>query len=113
VPHCIIEYSKDLENSVKPLALINAVHQGALASKLFDESHIKSRARPYSHYKTGTGDSRFLHVTIHILSGRNSEQKINLSQAILSQLESLELTEVTMTVQICDIEPESYSKAVL
>jgi 5-carboxymethyl-2-hydroxymuconate isomerase len=113
VPHCIIEYSKDLENSVKPLALINAVHQGALASQLFDESHIKTRARAYSHYKTGTGDSRFLHVTAHILSGRNSGQKIKLTQAILSQLELLNLTEVTITIQVCDIDTESYSKAVL
>ena len=113
MPHCIIEYSKDLENSVKPLALINAVHQGALASQLFDESHIKTRARAYSRYKTGTGDSRFLHVTAHILSGRNSEQKTKLSRTILSQLESLDLTEVTITVQICDIETGSYSKTVL
>ena len=113
MPHCIIEYSKDLENLVKPLALINAVHQGVVTSKLFDESHIKTRTRAYSHYKTGTGDLRFLHVATYILSGRNSEQKVKLSQAILSHLELLGLTEVTITVQICDIDTESYSKAVL
>ena len=113
MPHCIIEYSKDLEKSVKPLALINAVHKGAVASQLFDESHIKTRTRAYSDYKTGTGDLRFFHVAAHILSGRNSEQKTKLSRAILSQLELLDLTEVTITVQICDIEAESHSKTVL
>ena len=113
VPHCIIEYSKDLESSVKPLALINAVHQGAVASKLFDESHIKTRLRSYVHYQTGVGDGAFIHVTASILSGRTVSQKAILSSTILRQLEKLELSAVIITVQICDIETESYSKVVL
>jgi len=113
VPHCIIEYSKDLENSVKPLALINAVHQGAVASKLFDESHIKTRTRSYEVYKTGISDNAFIHVTARILSGRTVAQKAGLSTEILAELKMLGLSGVTMTVQICDIESESYAKAVL
>ena len=112
MPHCIIEYSKDLENLVKPLTLINAVHQGAVASKLFDESHIKSRTHPYEYYKTGVSDNAFIHVTASILSGRTIEQKVELSGKILAQLKMLQLPSVVMTVEICDIETESYAKAV-
>ncbi len=113
MPHCIIEYSKDLEDRVEPSALISAVHNGAVASKLFDESHIKTRTRFYVNYKTGTGDNAFIHVTASILSGRTIDQKKNLSNSILSQLEKLDVSAVTITVQICDIETETYTKVVL
>jgi 5-carboxymethyl-2-hydroxymuconate isomerase len=113
VPHCIIEYSKDLENSVKPLVLIKAVHNGAVASKLFDESHIKTRARAYETYKVGISNDPFIHVTASILSGRTIEQKAELSGKILTELKKSPLSAVVITVQICDIEIETYSKAVL
>jgi len=113
VPHCIIEYSNDLEGRIEPEILINAVHQGAVASKLFKESHIKTRTRSYEYYQTGTGDSAFIHVTASILSGRTLEQKKNLSNCILMQLEKLAISAVTITVQICDIETETYTKVVL
>lgn len=113
MPHCIIEYSKDLESSVKPLAIINAVHQGAVASKLFDESHIKTRARSYEYYKTGISNNAFIHVTASILSGRTIEQKAELSAKILTEFEKLQLSSVVITVQICDIETGSYAKVVL
>ena len=113
MPHCVIEYAKDLEDKVEPMLLINAVHNGAVASGLFDEDHIKTRARAYSSYKTGTGDNAFIHVTVSILSGRNIDQKKNLSNSILTWLERLSVSAVTMTVQICDIETEVYTKMVL
>ena len=113
VPHCIIEYSKDLESSVKPSVLINTVHQGAVASQLFDENHIKTRTRSYEYYKTGVSDNAFIHVTASILSGRTIKQKAELSEKILTQLETLQLSSVVMTVQVCDIETESYTKTVL
>ncbi len=113
MPHCIIEYSQDLEAKIEPQELIKIVHQGAVASKLFDESHIKTRALAYAHYQTGISDNAFIHVTAKILSGRTQKQKAELSKSILSQFEKLALSSVTITVQICDIETESYSKMVL
>jgi len=113
VPHCIIEYSKDLESLVNPLRMINAVHHGAVASKLFDESHIKTRARAYDVYKVGISDKAFVHVTANILSGRSVRQKTELSENILTELKRLQLLSVVITVQICDIDTESYSKVVL
>ncbi len=113
MPHCIIEYSKDLEGEIEPSRLISAVHKGAVLSELFDESHIKTRTRSYVNYQTGTGDNAFIHVTARILSGRTVEQKKSLSNCILEQLKELRLSEVTITVQICDIEKETYTKIVL
>ena len=113
VPHCIIEYAKEFESDIAPSAFIKAVHQGAVASTLFDESHIKTRTHAVEHYQVGTDDSRFIHITAHILSGRSVEQKAQLSAHILSQLQALALTAVVITVQICDIERDTYTKVVL
>ncbi len=117
MPHCIIEYSKKLENEVDPKLMINAAHQGALASGLFEESHLKSRAISYQHYKTGAKDLRFIHITARILSGRTLEQKADLSQNILAQfkvlLERRGLSAISVTVEVGDMEREAYSKIIL
>ncbi len=117
MPHCIIEYSKELEEEIAPQLLINSAHQGALESGLFEESHIKSRAIPYEYYKTGISDLRFIHITARILSGRNLEQKADLSKSILAQLEALllerKLSSISITVEVCDLQREAYSKVIL
>lgn len=113
MPHCIIEYSKELEAQIEPSKLIKLVHQGAVTSKLFDESHIKTRALAYTYYQTGISGNAFIHVTAKILSGRTQAQKADLSKSILSQFEKVALSSVTITVQICDIETESYTKMFL
>ena len=117
MPHCIIEYSQELETSITPKLMINTVHQGALASGLFEESHIKSRALAYEHYKTGTSHLRFIHITARILSGRSLELKANLSQTILESFTALiqnnNLSEISVTVEVRDLERETYAKNIL
>ncbi|MCF6189311.1 MAG: 5-carboxymethyl-2-hydroxymuconate Delta-isomerase [Cocleimonas sp.] len=117
MPHCIIEYSKELESEINPKLMINAAHHGALASTLFKESHIKSRTVSYQHYKTGANDLRFIHITLRILSGRTLGQKTDLSQHILSQFKALlgskNLSSISVTVEVSDMERDTYSKIIL
>jgi 5-carboxymethyl-2-hydroxymuconate isomerase len=117
MPHCIIEYSQELEANFDPTLMIDATHNGAVASGLFDESHIKSRTVSYQHYKTGTGKLRFIHITAKILSGRSRKQKASLSQHILEQFKLLlidkGLTSIVLTVEVRDMDKETYSKAIL
>jgi len=117
MPHCIIEHSKELDNEIESRLMINAVHQGALDSGLFEESHIKSRTLAYQHYKTGASDLRFIHITAKILSGRTIEQKADLSQKILAQFEAFVinkgLSKISITVEVKDLERESYSKIIV
>jgi 5-carboxymethyl-2-hydroxymuconate isomerase len=116
MPHCTIEYVEELEEELDPMLMIGAVHNGAVASGLFNESHIKSRAVPYQHYKTGTGELRFIHITAKVLSGRSNEQKSSLSQHLLEHFKLLlidkALTAITLTVEVRDMDKEAYSKAV-
>lgn len=111
MPHCIVEHSTSIDGNT----LMASVFQGALRSKLFevDGRDIKVRALPYSHFQTGNGKLDFVHVTLKILSGRNAEQKLCLSDAVLESLKTLELTSVSITVEVVDIDRDSYAKIVI
>ena len=111
MPHNIIEYSSSLEPHIP--AIINAVHLGALNSALFDKSDIKTRAIAYQHVSLGTDCEYFIHVNAKILSGRNSEQKTQLSHLMLQALEQLDLRAISLTVEVTDIDKVSYAKQVI
>ncbi|OBT08317.1 5-carboxymethyl-2-hydroxymuconate isomerase [Shewanella sp. UCD-FRSSP16_17] len=111
MPHCIVEHSAKLNGQ----ALVDLVHQGALTSELFQAqgSDIKVRAIPYSEFKTGNVDISFVHVTMRILSGRNDKQKTMLTQRVLNQLQTLIKADCSLSVEVVDIERETYSKVVV
>lgn len=111
MPHCIIEYSKKLEDQVLLPELVQAVHSGALDSSLFSLAAIKTRAVAYDHYLVGGEKTLdFIHVSVRILSGRTDTQKTLLSSTIFNKLKNLELTSVSLSVEILDIHTESYAK---
>lgn len=89
MPHCIIEYSKELEKNIAPVELINKVYKGALKSNLFEKDDIKIRAIAYKHYQTGNKKIDFIHITIRILSGRDKELKKLLSNLVLNEFENI------------------------
>ena len=113
MPHCIIEYSKDLESSFQPEKLIEAVQNGALKSGLFEPGHIRTRSIAYENFIAGYEVQSFIHVTLRILSGRNQQQKKNLSERVLGELEKVDLSSISLTVEVHDIERKSYSKKVI
>jgi 5-carboxymethyl-2-hydroxymuconate isomerase len=110
VPHCIIEYSQELDAEVEPSTLLSSVFYGALETGLFSENDIKVRALAFNHFTTGNLRQNFVHVTVKILSGRNLEQRKNLTQLILVKLNELFSNSISLTVEITEIEKESYAK---
>lgn len=113
MPHCIVEYSKIIEKSLSADTLIKIVHKGAVASGLFEESSIKTRALGFEHYQTGLDDTPFIHVNIKILQGRNHQQKKALSEVILRELTEVARSPMSLTVEVMDIEKVSYKKALV
>jgi len=111
LPHCIVEYS----GSLKSVDINQKVFQGALASNLFgpDGSDIKVRSIAYENYQTGSTKGNFIHVTLRILSGRNDQDKLRLSRKVMSKLESLQLADASLTVEVADIDRNSYSKLIV
>ena len=110
MPHCVIEHSDNIDGNT----LIAKVYKGALASGLFqaEGSDIKVRALPYANYQTGNVDISFVHVTLKILSGRNTEQKSMLSRLVLGQLKELTLSQCSISVEVSDIDRDSYAKVI-
>ena len=113
MPHLIIEYSEEIAADVDLDAVLDAAHAGALASGLFPEYDIKTRAIGYSRHRTGQTRDSFLHLTLRLLSGRDDAQKAALSEAVLGAIEPLLPRVVSVGVEIVDMHRESYRKRVL
>lgn len=113
MPHCIVEYATELVDVVPIDKLLEAVHQGAVQSGLFREEDIKTRAIAYEAYSVGGAKAHFVHTTLRILSGRDATQKKQLASAVLSHLQRCGLSSVSITVEVCEMVRESFSKAVV
>ena len=112
MPHCIVEYSDTLAAQVDPGELTEAVYQGALISGLFEPSHIRVRALAYESFFAGYEVDDFIHVNLKILSGRSSQQKKQLTEAVLTELEDLGLASISLTVEVADIDRETYARKI-
>ena len=110
MPHCIIEYSNDLETEVETSTLLSSVYNAALESELFFENDIKVRALAFKYFTIGQTWQKFIHVTVKILSGRTLEQRKALSQLILNKLKNLVSNSVSLSVEIAELDKESYAK---
>ena len=113
MPHCIIDYSADVAEQVDIERLLEAVHLGAMDSGLFPEYDIKTRAIAYAHHRTGQTRDSFVHVTVHLLDGRDDAQKAGLSEGVLARIEPMLPGVVSVGVEICDMHRASYRKRVL
>jgi 5-carboxymethyl-2-hydroxymuconate isomerase len=118
MPHCIIEYSEELNKELKVNQLMSAVFTGAVQSLLFTKADIKVRVLPYEYFYTEVTDEsidnkqRFIHVCYKILSGRTQEQRQKLSRLVLSHLNQLKIIATSISVEIVDMERESYNKKI-
>lgn len=111
MPHCIIEHS----STINAEQLNNKVFLGALNSELFeaDGRDIKVRSIAYENYQTGTEKEDFIHVMVRILSGRSDTDKAMLSETVMTQLLSLSLSSASITVEVVDMDRNSYAKVVV
>jgi 5-carboxymethyl-2-hydroxymuconate isomerase len=110
VPHCIIEHAASLSGDRVMLRVYDAVK----ASGLFDPDgrDIKVRNLAYSHYWVGGEKSDFIHVVLKILAGRSAAQKQQLSHMVLTELSTLNLNRCALSVEVIDIDRDSYAKVI-
>ena len=85
---------------------------------MFSLKDIKVRATPFKYFyaKNDSEDNnnhqKFIHVCCKILSGRNLAQRQKLSQLVLSHLNKFAIKSVSVSVEIVDIEKDSYNKRI-
>lgn len=110
MPHCIIEYSGNLDSSLQAGELVKAVNDGVIQSGLFKEKTIKTRAKAYTSYSVGGELKDFVHVDIHIFSGRSPEKRRALSSTVLDKLEAAIPDVDDITVNIIEDDKQAYAK---
>ncbi|MGO2354367.1 MAG: 5-carboxymethyl-2-hydroxymuconate Delta-isomerase [Marinomonas foliarum] len=113
MPHCVVEYSQNLEQEVPPADLLEAVKEACIASTLFSVEDIKLRSLPYKSFLTGGKEDAFIHVTLRVLSGRTVEQRKQLSDLVLERLTQFPLKDVSFSVEVCEMERDTYVKRVV
>lgn len=110
MPHCIIDYSNTLDSQTSADELMRAAYRAVNNAGLFNSSHIRVRARAYEHFQFG-GDYRdFIHITLRLHQGRELAQKQQLTQGILSELQTLGLQSVSITVELVEMDSASYAR---
>lgn len=118
MPHCIIEHSISLDaQKLLPLVFASVKNSQLFAA---DGSDIKVRAMAYQHYwvgqnnlghsNVGQSQADFVHVVLKILSGRTTEQKQQLAQFVLTALLQLQHQGCSYTVEVVDMDRDSYAK---
>ncbi|WP_397449335.1 5-carboxymethyl-2-hydroxymuconate Delta-isomerase [Pseudomonas sp. NA-150] len=119
MPHVTMEYTANLPqlDVAKTLLVLN---QTLLISGHFGaEMDIKNRAIPLEFFQVGTtaASRGFVHVKLALLSGRSAEVKKVLSESLLTALRDSATwpaeVEVQLSVEVVDLDRESYAKAVI
>jgi len=108
MPHFVIECSENIIKLKSPQEIIQAVYNIAEATGLFAVGDIKVRINPYVHFTVGGTANDFIHVFGHIMQGRNTEQKANLSRQIITKLKSMFPDVPVISMNVIDFEKATY-----
>jgi len=113
MPHLILEYSEGLEDTVPIGKLIDTVIQASIESGAVQEKDLKARALPYRHFRLADGGATFIHATVRLLAGRGPDIKLRMTSLIREQLAAIAPSVHSISVEICDMDANSYRKRLL
>jgi len=113
MPHCIIEYTSDVEKDVDIKNLIDVAYDSLVESELFNNSAIKARARRIELFRSGLDRNDYIHITLRILPGRSDEQKSLASTIMLKNISPLVKSVKSLSVEVVDLHGPSYAKRLI
>ncbi len=108
MPHFVIDCSASVVKYHDEQYIIEQVHGVANATGLFAESDIKVRLNRFEQYSVGNKRQDFIHVFAHIMQGRTTEQKAQLSKQVVTKLITLFPDIANVAMNISDFEKASY-----
>jgi len=91
-----------------PAEIMKLVHDTAEETGLFKAGDIKVRINPFTYYTVDNSETDFLHVFAYIMEGRNTGQKKNLSQQIVSRLKVMFPDVPVVSINVSDFEKATY-----
>jgi 5-carboxymethyl-2-hydroxymuconate isomerase len=88
MPHLNIEYSANLGKMLDIQALVDRIHETALATGIFPLGGVRTRAEARMHYRIADGDpdAGYIHMVVRIGSGRDIETRRNAGERIFAAL---------------------------
>jgi 5-carboxymethyl-2-hydroxymuconate isomerase len=117
MPHCILEYSKNVLDSPDLSKLFLDLHEALVATGEFQRKDLKSRAFAHNVFAVGDGapERSFVALQIRILEGRTDALKARLSELGLSLLvaafpRTLASGQCGFSVEIADMHRASYRR---
>ena len=110
MPHIILEYSENCLSESQVNEALQSIHSSVAASGLFEKSHIRTRAYSFKQYTHGNNDRAYMHIQARIKSGRDTHEKKRLSESIQQGLKDLGLPVTVTTVEVIDMDRDSYRK---
>lgn len=112
MPHIIIEYPENLLDDAAVLTMLKSVHTSIAESGLFKANQIKTRAYPFNVFTNAGENDPYIHIQARIKSGRDADNKKRFGEVILAGLESLNIQASVVTVEVIDMDRDSYGKYV-
>ncbi len=117
MPHCILEASNNLLDTPDWADLLRQLHQGLVATGLFNEQDLKSRVvlHPLFRVADGAPDRAFVTLDVQVLEGRSDAVKAQISSAMEALLarafpRTTEGMRLNLTVQVSDLHKASYRR---
>jgi 5-carboxymethyl-2-hydroxymuconate isomerase len=117
MPHCILEYSTNLEALPDWVEVFEDVHAFLVGTGLFLLDDIKSRAVGREHFLVADGAPAraFVAMNVCILDGRDDEVKALVSEGVLEVLKrhlrtTCEGKRCSISVRITEMERSSYQR---
>lgn len=112
MPHCIVSYTRDVEQNINIKTLLDVAFDAVASSGLFDRAAIKARATGFDIFRSGQSRNDYIHIDLKILSGRTSEQKKTLSDQIIKAVSPHIGRTKSLTVDIIDMDIAAYGKLI-
>lgn len=111
MPHIIVEHSAAIADNTDMEKLCRSLFEATNATGVFPKPEdIKVRTAPTNHWYQDVENSSFVHVTVRLLSGRTTEQMQAVTNSILVALVA-QLPDVpNITVDIKEINRDTYAK---
>ena len=110
MPHIIVEYPEQLVNDTQVGAMLQTIHRAIAESGLFRADQIRTRAYSFKNFTNAGASEPYMHIQARIKSGRDLDNKKQLGEVILKALGALNIPASVITVEIIDMERESYGK---
>ena len=110
MPHIIVEYAKQRVNDTQVDAMLHTIHHSIVESSLYKPVMIKTRAYPFTKFTNAGGSEPYIHIQARIKATKDLDKKKRLSDAIIKGLSTLNIPASVITVEVIDMERDSYGK---